>query len=186
MKKIIKSLATLLVILGIIGGTYQIYMDKYANFHTVTKNILYRSGQLRGNNFVYYHKKYHFKSMVNLRGKRNPEHSKWYRDEIKFCTDNNIQHLDFKMSSKKYLTKQKIDSILDSMRKLPKPILVHCFGGSDRSGLISACWKFKIENQPAKTAYKQLSFRYFHLPYFGHKTKAMDDSFWNFVEESQK
>ncbi len=186
MKNLLKKIAIVILILGMLGGSYQIYMDKYANFHTVTKNVLHRSGQLRGDNYSYYQKKHHLKSMVNLRGVRNPEHSKWYRDELEFCERNNIKHLDYKISSTKFLSKSKIDEILNLMDNLPKPILIHCFGGSDRSGLISACWKYKIDNQSPKTAYKQLSFIYFHLPYFGHKTKAMDDSFWNYVKKSEE
>jgi undecaprenyl-diphosphatase len=186
MRKISKSVLIIISVILLIGGSYQFYMYKTNNFHVVTNNILYRSGQIRGDHFSYYEKKYHYKSILNLRGKRNLKHSKWYKDELEFCQKNNIKHLDYKISSTKFIHKKEIDKILNLMSELPKPILVHCFGGSDRSGLICACWKYKRENKYPKIAHKQLSIRYLHFPYFGNKSTAMDKSFWNYVKKSEK
>lgn len=63
-----------------------------------------------------------------------------------------------------------------------KPILVHCQGGADRSGLFCAAWKLKIDNVSEEKASKQLSVVYGHVPHFMWSgTEAMDSSFHDYA-----
>jgi len=55
-----------------------------------------------------------------------------------------------------------------------------------RSGLISAIWEYAVEGKSAQEASRQLSLFYGHFPYLGNRTKAMDESFWRFVNECEE
>jgi protein tyrosine/serine phosphatase len=67
------------------------------------------------------------------------------------------------------------------LQQAPKPILIHCLGGADRSGLVSALYRFAIEGQKPDAADKELSIWYGHVPLIRPKVTAMDDSFWRYV-----
>jgi len=174
---------SIIVLLSVLSSVYWIYMEEWGNFHIVTNGVLYRSAQLDTDELFKYVKKYQIKSILNLRGKRKQAHSKWYDEEIKHSKELGITHYDYRISAVKILPTKKIKEILGIMNNLPKPILIHCQGGADRSSLISAAWKYAIEEKSAEESYEQFDVIYFHLPYLGNKTKAMDESFWNFVND---
>lgn len=186
MKKFGIIVLVTIVFLSALTSGYFIYMEEGGNFHTVSDKVLYRSAQLDTDELYHFLKKYKIKSILNLRGARKSNHSKWYDDEKEISQKLGITHQDYRISATKILSVEKIDEILKIMDKLPKPILIHCQGGSDRSGLIAAAWEYAIDGKSAKEAYKQLNIKYFHLPFLGNKTKAMDKSFKAFVKKSGK
>ena len=172
---------SLLLALIILSSSYLLYIEEHGNFHVVTKGQFYRSAQLDKDELVHYIKRYRIKSILNLRGKE--ENARWYREEIKISQKMGVIHYDFGISATRELDKKRLNKVLDILLKAPRPILVHCQAGSDRSGLISAVWEYAIEGKSAKKASKQLSLRYLHFPYLGSRTKAMDKSFRRFVKE---
>jgi undecaprenyl-diphosphatase len=149
------------------------------NFHEVTPDVLYRSKQLSGSQFDHFVKRYQIKTVINLRGAA-PD-SKWYQDEMNIMQTDSVAHLDIRLSAIRYVPPQKVDSIMVVAASATKPILVHCQGGADRSGLFCAAWKLKIEHIPAGEASKQLSVVYGHVPFFRSRTEAMDSSFHDYV-----
>ena len=179
---IILSLSVIAFLSALYLG-YFIYMEEWSNFHVVSDKRLYRSAQMDTDELQSFLIKYKIKSILNLRGARKPNHSKWYDDEKNISRKLGIIHKDYRISAMKLLSPNKIEEILSIMTNMPEPILIHCQGGADRSGLISAVWKYRIEGKSAKESYKELNMRYFHLPFLGNKTKAMDKSFWDFVKK---
>ncbi len=160
--------------------SYYFYMEEYGNFHIVTKDVLYRSGQMDKDEFVYYTEKYHIKSVINLRGKQS--NKSWYKEEVKLSKEMGIVHYDFRIPSDRVVAAKKLVRLIGLLEKLPKPILVHCKAGADRSGLISAVWEYSVEKEKPSKASEQLSLLYFHFPYLGSPSEAMDKSFWLFVK----
>jgi protein tyrosine/serine phosphatase len=151
------------------------------NFHEVTPGVLYRSKQLSGSQFDHFIKKFKIKTVINLRGAAPDD--KWYQEEIKTTQADNAAHLDIHLSAVCYVPPKKVDSIMSIATAAAKPILVHCQGGADRSGLFCAAWKLKIENTHVEKASKQLSFIYGHIPFFiWSRTEAMDSSFNDYVK----
>lgn len=76
-----------------------------------------------------------------------------------------IEYHRFKMQSKQFQSPEKIDNIVDTISQAVdagKNVSIHCFHGSDRTGLISAAWKLNndanlkndLKNDPDK-AYKE-------------------------------
>lgn len=145
------------------------------NFHEVTPEVIYRSSQLPSNLFDQLIKKYRIKTVINLRGASPGE--KWYKDELDVMQKNRITHIDIGLSATRYVSPQKIDSIIGVATSSKKPILVHCKRGADRTGLFCAAWKLKCESASLEIAAKQLSIIYGHI-YFPllSKTSLMDSS----------
>ena len=152
-------------------------MSEQGNFHAITEGEAYRSAQLDLDEFEYYLKKHNIRSIVNLRG-GNPT-KPWYREEIRFCDENNIAHYDISLSSDKGPSQGDVRRLMEIFSTAPRPVLIHCLAGADRSGLVAAMWKVVVDKEPRVTAAKQLSLFFGHLP-FG-KTAAMDRFFhkWN-------
>src|SRR5262249_8187035 len=66
---------------------------------------------------------------------------------------------------------RRLRAILDRARL---PLLFHCEGGADRSGLVATLYLHLYQGVPLAGARRRgLSWRYGHLPWFG--TGAMDD-----------
>lgn len=150
-----------------------------ANFHVVVSGEAYRSGQMDAEQFTYAIKHYGIKSILNLRGE-NPTTS-WHQAEITTAAKLNIVHYDRSLGSGTPLTLEQMDDLVKLLRQAPKPVLIHCLGGADRSGLVSALYCFAIEGQKPGEADKELSIWYGHVPLIRPKVTAMDDSFWRYV-----
>ena len=153
---------------------------KGINFHTVTRGILYRSAQLTPSRLASYVEKHKIQSIVNLRGAQ--ESRRWYRQEKEFSQKRGISHFDFNLSAIRPVSIGEMDRILIIMRNAPKPILIHCYAGADRTGLIAALWKLVEERQnPIQALAKQLCWMRGHFSTLHIGTNAMVKSFWNYA-----
>jgi uncharacterized protein (TIGR01244 family) len=169
------------VLVAPVGG-YSGMLAYTGNLHPVSEGVLYRSAQLSKQQFEAAIREYKLKSILNLRGAHPGE--PWYEDEVAAAQQAGIDHFDYPMSAKRRLTREQIDPILEIVRNAPKPLLIHCRSGADRSGLVAALFRAAIEHSSPEEADRQLSLRYGHFPYLTSKTGAMDESFWAFVGDS--
>jgi protein tyrosine/serine phosphatase len=149
------------------------------NFHAVKAGQLYRSAQLDKAEFGKVIENYHIKSVLNLRGP-NPE-SAWYQDELAAMREHAIDHYDVGISAHQPPTPDQMARILVILRTAAKPLLIHCKAGSDRTGLVTALYRYAIAGEPAEQAASELSLRFGHFPYLTSQTGAMDDSFSTYV-----
>jgi protein tyrosine phosphatase (PTP) superfamily phosphohydrolase (DUF442 family) len=152
------------------------------NIHVVERGQLYRSAQLDKDEFEQVIKKYQIKSILNLRGDSPGED--WYDDEIAVSKTLDVKHFDYGIWASGIVTPKQINDILKVVRSAPKPLLIHCNGGADRSGLVAALYLAEIEKRPIDEAVGQLSIIYGHFPYLTSKTGAMDESFWAYVNSN--
>jgi protein tyrosine/serine phosphatase len=150
------------------------------NVHVVDEGELYRSARLQRSQLEQVIHLYSIKSILNVRGPAVGE--AWYDDEILVARNLQLAHFDYGISASHVVTMDQIKDILKILRDAPKPLLVHCDGGADRAGLVSALFLAEIEKKPADEAARQLSIIYGHFPYLLSKAGAMDQSFWAFVE----
>ncbi len=155
------------------AGYFGVYMRVQGNFHPITPGEAYRSAKLDREKLEHYIKKYNIKSIVNLIGEdpRKP----WYQEELQVSAQYNIEHYDITLSATEEPTDDAVRKIEEIFHHAPRPVLIHCKGGSDRSGLAAAMWKVIVDKAPKSEARKQLSIVYGHFP-FG-KTSAMDHFF---------
>ncbi|MEJ6395207.1 tyrosine-protein phosphatase [Gymnodinialimonas sp. 2305UL16-5] len=57
---------------------------------------------------------------------------------------------------------QALLELLDALRTMPKPVVVHCKSGSDRTGLAATLYLHVIKGVPLDQARRQLALRYIH------------------------
>jgi len=169
----LKLFITSLALMLILAGSYICYVIDQGNFHTITDGEAYRSAQLDRDKLEYFIRRYNIRSILNLRG-TNPDRD-WYKEELTVSAANRIKHYDIALSSKKEPTENDVKQLTEIFREAPRPILIHCQFGADRSGLVAAMWKVIVDHEPKPEAEKQLSVFYGHVPLGGRD--AMENFF---------
>jgi protein tyrosine/serine phosphatase len=170
-----RIIAIALLTVGLSAGGWALYLQIVGNIHAVTPGVVYRSAQLNGERLADTLKQYQIKSVINLRGDNVDEN--WYTDELKVTAMQGAQHYDLGMYAKEQPDAKTIKRMFEILRTAPRPLLIHCNSGSDRTGLVAAVYKHFIEGRSAEEAAGQLSFRFGHFPWLGSGTKAMDETF---------
>lgn len=173
--RVIQVLAVLFLAFALPLGAWAGYLQIGGNIHAVTPGVMYRSAQLSSERLDRTLKQFDIKSVINLRGSSETED--WYSDELKIAAAQGAQHFDLAMDAKAPPDAQTIARMFELLKTAPKPMLIHCNRGADRSGLVAAVYKHFIEGQSPDEAARQLSFRYGHFPWLGTGTQAMDDTF---------
>ena len=156
------------------------YLFVYGNFHKVSDNI-YRSSQIRSYNMMSYHiKNNNIKTILNLRGAQ--EDATWYIKEKQYAKDNNMTLINYRLLAGSNYTIDEMDDIISTIKNAPKPLLIHCKSGADRTSLVSALYAYSLDKN-AVNASKQISIIYGHFPWLGSVTVAMDKSFQRYIDE---
>ncbi len=156
----------------IIAG-YVVAVNVQGNFHPITPGEAYRSGQLNSHQLARYVEQYKIKSVLNLRGSHPGED--WYEDELAASSKLRLTHYDISLSANHEMTESDVRQLIDIFKTAPRPILIHCQAGADRSGLVAAMWQVVVDKVSKAEAKKQLSLWYGHIA-IGEK-RAMDNFF---------
>ena len=165
--------------LGLVG--FYLWVHHAGNFHEVVKHEIYRSGQLNAMELTQRTQEVGLKSILNLRGENAD--APWYREEMETSQSLGIQHMDFTLSASTPVTPEQLQTILKMIEGSPKPLLIHCTDGADRSGLVSAVYLLKV-GQTQPQALEQLSWHFGHFPYLLWTfSKAMDESLKTYLEQ---
>jgi len=152
-----------IIMLPFLGGAiYALYESQEGNFHEITKGEAYRSAQLTGDELRQCIKDYHIKSILNLRGRMPDE--RWYKEELQVSEEAAVRHYDLTLSAYSELSVENARTLTELFKTAPRPILIHCQAGADRSGLVAAMWKVLVDKESKTEAGKQLSILYGHLP----------------------
>ena len=151
----------------------------FRNLHEVAPGKFYRSAQMTGKEFRAVIDQMGIRSIINLRGVND---TAWYRVETNTTFETGVKHYDFPLSASQEVSVEEMEQIVKVLHDAPKPMLIHCKNGADRTGLVSALYEYTQEGQPPEKAYDQLTIRCFHFPHlFWYDTIAMDHSFWRYV-----
>ncbi|MEF0943178.1 dual specificity protein phosphatase family protein [Rhizobium sp. BR 362] len=160
---------------ALIAGGFYAHMLWTTNFHSVIAGEVYRSSQPSPATIAELQKQYGIKTIINLRGDNSGR--SWYDHEVAQAKELNINHIDFRMSSGRELTQQQAAQLVEIMRDAPKPLLIHCQAGADRTGLASALYLAAIAKTGEAAAESQMSIIYGHLPLSFTHAYAMDRTF---------
>lgn len=162
-KKIFSAAAIMACFLVVMVVARVWYLDEQGNFHPITPGEAYRSAQLDQDELVHYIQKYKIRSVINLRGRNDAE--RWYTVETATCRNLGVRHYDLGLTADAMPTALEIRELLKLFSIAPRPVLIHCKAGADRSGLAAAIWKMVIDGSPKSVARKQLSLRFGHMPF---------------------
>ncbi|MDR6757043.1 protein tyrosine/serine phosphatase [Mycoplana sp. BE70] len=172
---------TLTALIAFVVSAFLIGLQLAGNFHEVIPGELYRSAQPSAAQIERYVRQYGIRTIVNLRG---PSSRPWYQSEVATAERLDVRHFDFGMSSSRVLTLAKTKELVVLLRDAPKPILIHCRSGADRTGLVSLIYLHQIAGVDEEIAERQLSIRFGHvgIPFLS-PAFAMDES-WEALEQA--
>ena len=172
---------TLLTVVGLPLSFYG-FLHSNHNQHEVVPGLLYRSAQLPAGEFVSLAKQTGLRTVINLRGENVGRD--WYDAQYRAAQDLGVGFLNYRMSAYRELTVEQMTELAQMLRDAPKPLLIHCGSGSDRSGLACALLLLEAGHPPEAVAH-QLSLRFGHFPYLWSRSWAMDNSLKAY-QESQR
>ncbi len=166
MKIVWTILATL--VLSLIAYTSRVRVTE--NFHEVDPGRFYRSAQLTPEELSEKIEAYGIKTVISLRGA--PQQAYWYQPEVELLHRKGVVFKAYGLDVDTFPTKEQLTGLLDDFDHAPKPILIHCRSGADRTGMVSALYAFDKMGQSREDALRQLAFKYWHVELFH---PAMDD-----------
>ena len=147
-----------LVAVGIIVGIIFYYFYAGDNFHVVIEERIYRSAQLSENKLKRIIADKKLKTIINLRGKNEGK---------KIAEDNGIQYYSFRFVAHSLPNCTQLDALIEALKAAPRPLLLHCKGGADRTGFASALALAIEENPPLSELKQQFSLIYGVIPFTG-------------------
>lgn len=177
MKTLLRLVFAAFVCLALPGG-YLASLQLRGNFHTVVEGVAYRSAQPSADDLARWVADHGIRSVINLRGRHDG--AAWYDAEIAASRALGIVHRDFGMSAGRQLDRDHAAALVALMRSVPKPVLIHCLSGADRTGLASALLLADLDHDE-KAAERQISFRYGHIAIPHTAAWPMDQS-WEALE----
>lgn len=181
MSRSLKISIALMIAVLCFGLGYFLYVEEQGNFHSITVGEAYRSAILDRDKLEHYIQKHRIKSIVNLVGYHPDEH--WYKEEVEVSAQRNVEHHDISLPVTRQPTEDEVRTLVEIFKNAPRPVLIHCKRGADRSGLAAAIWKVIIDKEPKSEAKKQLSIWYGHMPIGGRTVMDRFLENWNPVSD---
>jgi hypothetical protein len=112
--------------------------DTLYNFHWVIPGEIARSAQAYAGFLGPFLKRHGIRSVLNLRGP-NPSFG-WWHYEKRVTDSMDVTHSDMPLNSRNLVLRLQLTRILDFMHTAPKPLLVKCSGGQDRTSFACALY----------------------------------------------
>jgi protein tyrosine/serine phosphatase len=111
-------------------------LDKLYNFHWIREGEAARSSQAHFGGLKRLMLRHGLKAIINLRGENSD--LSWWRYERRVCAAIGARHFDAMLDSRKLPTRAMLARLVDVLEESPRPLLLKCSGGQDRTGLGSA------------------------------------------------
>lgn len=106
------------------------------NFHWIEPDAAARSSQAYAGFLGPFLKAHRIRTLVNLRGP-NPLW-RWWHNEKRICAEMGVEHVDAMLSSRRLPTRKMLLTLLDAYDFCPRPLLMKCSGGQDRTSFAAA------------------------------------------------
>ncbi|RZJ36646.1 MAG: protein phosphatase [Flavobacterium sp.] len=160
-----KKLIVIVAVIAVAAGAYKIY-DVYFNyrFMTISDGKVYKSGVIPPDKIADFVKKYHIKSIVDLRGPvtkdkiNNPEN--WKQINAEKAAVAKIPNLNYYNIPSEQVPKKdnlnKFYKVMDD--KANYPVLIHCYHGIGRAQVYSAVYRIEYEGFSNEEARKNAAF----------------------------
>ncbi len=138
--------------------------DILYNFHWVIPGDAARAMQAWAGGLAPFLARRGIRAIINLRG-RNQDLG-WWRNETAIAEGAGIAHLDAMLDSRKLPTREMLVKLIHSFDTAPRPFLLKCSGGQDRTSFAAALYlihKGGWSAMPAAMA-QFARFPYLHFP----------------------
>jgi hypothetical protein len=139
--------------------------DILYNFHWVVPGEAARAAQAWGPvGMGPFLEKRGIRALINLRG-RNDDLS-WWKKETAGAKTRGIAHLDAMLDSRKLPTRAMLERLMQCFGQAPKPFLLKCSGGQDRTSFAAALYLIHSRGWEAydMAAAQFARFPYLHFP----------------------
>lgn len=115
------------------SGLARMFLEQ--NFQTVVPGI-YRSAQPTREDLERWADEYGIQSILNLR--RTRDGVAWWEAERDFAHERGIRHQTVRLNADRLPPPARLAAVIEILDNAPRPLLVHCEGGIERSGLVGA------------------------------------------------
>ena len=134
------------------------------NFHWIAPGDAARSAQAYAGMLGWFLSANRLKAVINLRG-RHPNFD-WWKYETKTCARLGVAHFDAMMDSRRLPLKEMLVALIDAFDTAPRPFVIKCSGGQDRTSFAAALYIVHREGWGAmERALEQFArFPYLHFP----------------------
>ncbi len=138
--------------------------DILYNFHWVVPGECARAAQAWAGGVGPFLEKRGVKALINLRG-RNDDLS-WWKNETGAVQARGIAHLDAMLDSRRLPTKPMLERLIEAFDQAPRPFVLKCSGGQDRTSFAAALYLIHRQGWAAMDAARAqyARFPYLHFP----------------------
>ena len=112
--------------------------DVLYNFHWIVRDEAARAAQAYAGWLGPFLTRHGIRALINLRG-TNPRFG-WWRYERRVCDRLGIAHIDVMLDSRNLPRRDMVVSLFDAFDSAPRPLLLKCSGGQDRTSLAAALY----------------------------------------------
>jgi protein tyrosine/serine phosphatase len=154
--------------------------DILYNFHWVVPGEAARAAQAWAGGLGPFLRRRKIRAIINLRG-RNDDLS-WWQNETRIAGENGIAHLDAMLDSRKLPTRAMLVRLSECFDAAPRPFLLKCSGGQDRTSFAAGLYLIHRDGWPAMAKAKAqfARFPYLHFP---KKQQRWLEAFLDFAAE---
>lgn len=153
-------------------GARAAYILAGGNLYTVIPGQVYRASQMSEAELRHTLQTYKIRTVLNLRGWDGL--SEWYQTECRILEEQNIRLVDLDLVTGRLPWPSEITPVIEAIDDVDYPILVHCYSGADRTGLVAALALLLKTDCGLDDARRQLGLWYGHISL---KAPAMDQFF---------
>src|SRR5581483_12331707 len=139
-------------------------LDILYNYHWIVPGEAARSAQAYAGLLGPFLRANRIRALINLRG-RHPNFS-WWRYETRVCERERVAHFDAMLDSRRLPLREMLVTLFDAFDAVPRPFLIKCSGGQDRTSFAAALYLLHRKGWTAMaTAKAQFArFPYLHFP----------------------
>jgi len=119
------------------------------NFRAVSENECYRSAQLSPAALQRHVHESGIKTVINLRGESK---SAWHQDESSMLQSMNVSMVSIGLDTERLPQPERLARLIDCLQTAPRPLLLHCNHGVDRTGIAAVLFKRIVKDEPLETA----------------------------------
>lgn len=160
-RQVVKRTALAAGLAGLaVGGWIAYRVCICANFGVVAPGKVYRSAQPSPRHLRAWTRAYGLKTVINLRrkpGKEDPA------GEVAAAEELGLRYVEIRFSSRRLPSVRDLRRLAEALENSPVPMLIHCRGGADRTGLASVMAAMALGGEPYDRARAHMSLWYLHL-----------------------